>query len=215
MYGSMNFYVGVYSCNPHPNPDTDYMFITQQVFSYLLPVNNHLHKGNHYFHIYGHTIVLTLLNFIKMWIYCTNSLGSGLFDLMCLCDFCMLCIAYILIAVQHSWVNIPQSVSCTLDGHLNCIQFGLLWIMHLWTFQYMSFDGRLPLISVIYQREELQGVRTYTCLTLLVYTAKQFLKVVVPMYNPTTIFDAKRGAFRSFLHKGLKIHSLWIKENIS
>lgn len=57
-------------------------------------------------------------------------------------------------------------------------------------------------------REELHGVKTYPSLTLSEYIAEQFLKVVVPTYNLTTASDAKRGTFRSFLHKGLKTHSL-------
>ena len=40
-------------------------------------------------------------------------------------------------------------------------------------------------------------------------------KVVVPIYNPITVFAAKRGTFKWFLHEGLKTRSLWIKEKIS
>lgn len=71
----------------------------------------------------------------------------------------------------------------------------------------MSLDGRLPLISVIDQRKELQGIRAHICLALL-DTCKQFSKVIVPIFNPTIFFNYKRGTFKSLLHKGQKACSL-------
>lgn len=160
------------------------MFITQQVFSYLLPVNNTFTKVITISHLWPYS------SFAPFELHKNVNILHELFwtwpfDLMYLCDPCMLCRAgvhsFLLLCSSTEWIY-----HNLIDGHLNCIQFGLLGITHLWTFLRMSTDGWLPLVSVTYQREKLQGVRTYTRLTSLVYTAKQFLKVVVPMYNPTT-----------------------------
>ena len=66
----------------------------------------------------------------------------------------------------------------SVDGHLSCFQFGLLWVMLLWTFVYKFYVDVFLILLDIYLGVELLGHMVTLHLTFWV-TARLFSKVII------------------------------------
>ena len=95
----------------------------------------------------------------------------------------------------HVWIGHILSISSPVEGHLDCLHFGLSWKIMLRTFVYMFLcEHRFSVFLDIFLIMELLGHIVTPYLTFW-GTAKLFSPVAGPFYIPTS------GMWRSqFLH---------------
>lgn len=78
-------------------------------------------------------------------------------------------------------MNIPQFIHSTIDGYLGSSRLGLLQVVLLWIFLYLSFGGCMcAFLSGMYRGVEFLGDKACDC-SAVVETAKQLSTFILAL----------------------------------